>query len=77
MLAGVGDALGEGSLSAFERMKDKVAALETQAEVSAAVAGKDGGLEAKFEALVGASAGVDAEARRMRLDKVMVSNMGR
>jgi hypothetical protein len=28
-------------------------------------------------AVDGASAGVDAEARRMRLDKVMVSNVGR
>lgn len=49
MLSGIGD----GSMGAFEKMKDKVEALETQAEVSSNLlgAGKDVSLESKFKAL--------------------------
>lgn len=47
MLSGV----GENSMSAFDRMKEKVESLETQAEVSSNMLGasKDVSLESKFK----------------------------
>jgi len=63
MLAGV----GENSMSSFDRMKEKVEQLETQAEVSTGMLGaaKDTSLENRFKALEGGSK-VDDELAKMK-----------
>lgn len=63
MLAGV----GENSMGAFDRMKEKVEALETTAEVSSSMLGaaEDVSLESKFKALEGGSS-VDDELAQMK-----------
>jgi phage shock protein A len=63
MLAGV----GENSMGAFDRMKEKVGVLETQAEVSANLLGaaEDVSLESKFKALEGDTS-VDDELEKMK-----------
>lgn len=63
MLSGIGD----GSMGAFEKMKDKVEALETQAEVSSNLLGasKDVSLESKFKALESGN-GVNDELEQMK-----------
>jgi len=63
MLSGVGD----NSMAAFEKMKDKVESLETQAEVSAGMLGgaKDVSLEDRFKALEGGSS-VDDELAKLK-----------
>jgi phage shock protein A len=63
MLAGV----GENSMGAFDRMKEKVESLETQAEVSSAMLGAadDVSLDQKFKALEG-GASVDDELAAMK-----------
>lgn len=63
MLSGV----GENSMSSFDRMKEKVEALETQAEVSSGMLGaaKDTSLENQFKLLEGGSS-VDDELAQMK-----------
>ena len=63
MLAGV----GENSMGAFDRMKEKVESLETQAEVSSAMLGAadDVSLDQRFKALEGNSS-VDDELAAMK-----------
>lgn len=63
MLAGVGD----NSMSAFDRMKDKVEQLETTAEVSAGMLGaaKDTSLESRFKQLESGSS-VDDELAKLK-----------
>mmetsp|Transcript_53178 Transcript_53178/g.106654 ORF Transcript_53178/g.106654 Transcript_53178/m.106654 type:complete len:127 (-) Transcript_53178:51-431(-) len=63
MLAGV----GENSMGAFDRMKEKVEQLETTAEVSAGMLGAaaDVSLESKFKQLEGGNK-VDDELEKMK-----------
>ncbi|CAM9691762.1 unnamed protein product [Chrysoparadoxa australica] len=63
MLSDVG---GNNSMSAFDRMQEKVEMLETKAEISSEMSGlAGGGLEAQFKALEGGSA-VDAELAALK-----------
>jgi len=64
MLAGV----GENSMGAFDRMKEKVEQLETTAEVSAGMLGAaaDVSLESKFKQLEGGNK-VDDELEKMKV----------
>jgi len=64
MLSGVGN---EDSMKAFDRMKEKVESLETQAEVSAQITGssRDVSIEDKFKALESGNS-VDDELEMMK-----------
>jgi len=64
MLGAVGD--GSNSMSAFDRMAEKVDALEAEAEITGELAGTSGGsLEQKFKALEGGNK-VDDELAKLK-----------